>query len=216
MRRLPIYLLLDVSGSMRGTPIQAVRSGMEALITTLRSDPYALETAYISVITFNNEVNQIVPLTEVYKFQLPIIEAKFGTYLGKALKVLAEKIDQEVVKHTKENKGDWKPMVFIMSDGRSGDKIEKALNNIDIKALGNVIACAAGNNPNIQALHLITETIVQLHDMSSDTIKSFFKWVTASICTTSVKVTENPSEELMAELPPLPSGINLVKPQDLI
>ena len=47
MRRLPVYLLLDTSGSMYGEPIEAVKNGVQTLISTLRSDPYALETAYM-------------------------------------------------------------------------------------------------------------------------------------------------------------------------
>ena len=52
MRRLPVYLLLDTSGSMSGEPIEAVKSGVQILISTLRQDPYALETAYLSVLGF--------------------------------------------------------------------------------------------------------------------------------------------------------------------
>lgn len=64
MRRLPVYLLLDTSGSMYGEPIEAVKNGVQTLISTLRSDPYALETAYISIITFNSSAQQITPLTD--------------------------------------------------------------------------------------------------------------------------------------------------------
>ena len=64
MRRLPVYLVLDVSGSMMGEPIEAVRNGMQILASTLRTDPYALETAYLSVITFDGEARQVAPLTE--------------------------------------------------------------------------------------------------------------------------------------------------------
>ena len=32
-RRLPVYLLLDTSGSMNGEPIEAVRQGVKALLT---------------------------------------------------------------------------------------------------------------------------------------------------------------------------------------
>lgn len=63
MRRLPVYLLLDTSGSMYGEPIEAVKNGVQTLISTLRSDPYALETAYISIITFNSSAQQVTPLT---------------------------------------------------------------------------------------------------------------------------------------------------------
>ncbi|MBQ1337239.1 MAG: VWA domain-containing protein, partial [Thermoguttaceae bacterium] len=75
MRRLPVYLLLDVSGSMSGEPIEAVKNGIQILHSALRKDPYALESAYISVLTFGSEVQQIVPLTEVAMFQPPQISA---------------------------------------------------------------------------------------------------------------------------------------------
>ena len=34
-RRLPVYLLLDCSGSMMGDPIEAVRQGVKALLLDL-------------------------------------------------------------------------------------------------------------------------------------------------------------------------------------
>jgi uncharacterized protein YegL len=55
MRRLPIYILLDTSGSMRGEPIEAVKTGLRALLSSLSRDPYALETVYLSIITFDRE-----------------------------------------------------------------------------------------------------------------------------------------------------------------
>ena len=85
MRRLPVYLLLDVSGSMSGEPIEAVKNGIQILHSALRKDPYALESAYISVLTFGSEVQQIVPLTEVAMFQPPQISANGGTSLGGVL-----------------------------------------------------------------------------------------------------------------------------------
>ena len=42
MRRLPVYLLIDTSGSMKGEPIESVKVGIESMIATLRQDPYAL------------------------------------------------------------------------------------------------------------------------------------------------------------------------------
>jgi len=47
VRRLPIYILIDCSGSMCGEPIEACRQGLKALLADLRSDPQALETAYL-------------------------------------------------------------------------------------------------------------------------------------------------------------------------
>ena len=71
IRRLPVYLLLDCSGSMMGEPIEAVRQGVKALLSELKGDPQALETAYLSVITFDSSARQVIPLTELMQFQEP-------------------------------------------------------------------------------------------------------------------------------------------------
>ena len=127
MRRLPVYLLLDTSGSMYGEPIEAVKNGVQTLISTLRSDPYALETAYISIITFNSSAQQVTPLTELAAFQQPNIDASGCTALGGALELLSQKIDTEITKTTAEVKGDWRPLVFIMTDGEPTDSMTKGL-----------------------------------------------------------------------------------------
>ena len=65
MRRLPVYILIDTSGSMYGEPIEAVKNGLSIMLSTLTSDPYALETAYLSIITFDGTAHQVLPLTEI-------------------------------------------------------------------------------------------------------------------------------------------------------
>ena len=79
MRKLPVYLLLDTSGSMHGEPIEAVRNGMQTLVSALRQDPHALESAYLSVITFAESAAQVVPLTELTQFQIPVLSASGTT-----------------------------------------------------------------------------------------------------------------------------------------
>lgn len=211
MRRLPVYLVLDVSGSMHGEPIEAVRNGMQMLVSTLRTDPYALETAHISVIVFDNKARQLVPLTELIAFQPPNIEAGTTTSLGDALKVTKECIEREVQKTTADAKGDWKPLVFIMTDGQPTDDWQKGLDEFRKVKTGMVIACAAGPQAKTDVLKTITEAVVSLDTANSSTIGAFFTWVSASISTSSKKVdlTKSNSSEI-SELPPPPPQISLV------
>lgn len=211
MRRLPVYLLLDTSGSMFGEPIEAVKNGVQVLVSTLRSDPYALETAYISIITFNSTAQQVTPLTELSAFQQPNIDAGGCTALGEALSLLANKVDSEVTKTTAEVKGDWKPLVFIMTDGEPTDDLNKGLVEFKKRKFGMVVACAAGQGANSNVLKQITENVVQLDTADSSTIKSFFKWVSASIGTSSQKVEDAGVEVTgLSELPPPPPEVNIV------
>jgi len=211
MRRLPVYLLLDTSGSMSGEPIEAVKNGVQVLISTLRSDPYALETAYLSVITFDSSARQLVPLTELSMFQMPEIQASGSTAFGEALSLLANKVSTEVTKTTAEVKGDWKPIVFLMTDGGPTDNWQQGLADFKRQKFGMVVACAAGQGADTNILKQVTEIVVQLDTADSATIKAFFKWVSASVGTTSAKIETGGKEVTgLNELPPPPPEVNIV------
>ena len=196
---------------MYGEPIEAVKNGVQVLVSTLRQDPYALETAYLSIITFDSTAQQVAPLTELSAFQQPNIEANGCTALGEALTLLANKVDQEVTKTTAEQKGDWKPLVFIMTDGVPTDDINKGLAEFRKRKFGMVVACAAGAGADTNTLRQITENVVSLDTADSGTIKAFFKWVSASISTGSMKVEEAGQEVgSLSELPPPPAEVNIV------
>jgi uncharacterized protein YegL len=211
MRRLPVYLLLDTSGSMTGEPIEAVKNGVQVLISTLRQDPYALETAFLSVITFDSSARQLVPLTELSMFQMPDIQATGTTSLGEALTLLANKASSEVTKTTSEVKGDWKPLVFLMTDGGPTDNWQKGLTDFKQQKFGMVVACAAGQGADTNVLKQITDIVVQLDTADSATIKAFFKWVSASVSTGSQKIEASGKEVSgLNELPPPPPEVNIV------
>ena len=196
---------------MYGEPIEAVKNGVQTLISTLRSDPYALETAYLSIITFNSTAQQITPLTELAAIQQPSIDAGGCTVLGGALELLAKKVDSEITKTIAEVKGDWRPLVFLMTDGEPTDSITRGLEEFKKRKFGMVVACAAGQGANVNTLKQITENVVQLDTADSATIKAFFKWVSASISTSSKSVEETSAEATtMSELPPPPAEVNIV------
>ena len=213
MRRLPVYLLLDVSGSMSGEPIEAVKSGVQLMHSALRKDPYALESAFISVITFESKVNQVLPLTEVAHFQPPPLTAGGGTSLGAALQEVTNCAKREVAKGTSEQKGDWKPLVFLMTDGAPTDSVDQGIAAFQAYKWGTIVACAAGHHADETILKRIAgENVVRLDTADSTSIGAFFKWVSSSISATSKKVEEAGSEVgSIDELPPPPPEITLVK-----
>ena len=212
MRRLPVYLLVDVSGSMHGEPIESVKNGLQMLVSALRKDPQALETAYLSVITFGSNAQQIIPLTELASFNIPEISAGGCTVLGEALKLVCKCRDNEVTKTTATQKGDWRPMVFILTDGVPTDDPSEGIAEFRARKWGASVCCAAGPGADKGLLGKITpECVVELATADQATLSAFFKWVTASIASTSKSINESgTSTESMDQLPPPPPEVQIV------
>ena len=185
MRHLPVYILIDTSGSMVGEPIESVKVGLADMIATLRLDPYALETACISIITYNSEVKQILPLTPLEDLQLPDIAVpeSGATFMGAALNLLCERYDVEVNTGSKEQKGDWMPLLFVLTDGKPSDlqAYNEAIVKVKKHQFTNIVACAAGPKAKTDPLKQLTNNVFTLENMDSNSFKKFFQWVSINV-----------------------------------
>ena len=170
---------------MNGEPIQALNNALGGMINTLRSDAQASETLWISIITFDREVNEIAPLTELPSFQLPeiICPPSGPTNTGKALELLYDKVSKEVRKGTSTQKGDWRPLLFIFTDGKPSAPLlySEMIHKIKSLNLGAIVGCAAGTLADNSKLKELTDTVVHLDTADSSTLKQFFKWVSDTI-----------------------------------
>jgi len=210
MRRLPVYIMIQTSGAMRGEPIESIKVGLDAMISSLRQDPFALESVYISIITFNRSSELIIPLTELENVQIPVIKTPESgpTHLGEALKYVCDNIDTEIQLTSIDKKGDWMPLLFIMCDGRVSDpqQFNLIIKEIHKKKFGCIVACLVGERTNIDNLRKFTENILKLETTDSRSFIQFFKWVSASVCVGNRSL--GASDHL--KLPSIPLEVNSI------
>ena len=206
MRRLPVYFLIDVSESMVGEPVELVQEGISTIVKDLRTDPYALETVYVSVIAFAGKALKVTPMIELYSFYPPKLPIGGGTSLGNALTFLMSDIETTVQKTTLEQKGDWKPIIFLFTDGNPTDNFDPTFDrwNHKYRTKTNLVAISLGQNTDNQILGRITDNVLQLKNTDAESFRKFFKWVTASIKTSSTSIADTKQDGLF--LAPVTNG----------
>ena len=188
MRRLPVYLLIDCSESMAGTAIKDVNRAVQDMVRELCAKPNVLDTVAMSVITFSNDARLVVPLTPIEFFQIPPLTIRPGTSLGRALDLLASCVKTDVVRTTKDRKGDWRPLVFLFTDGQPTDDWRSAaerLKALTSPKIANIYAIGSGIDVDYSVLHEITDIVLNAVD-----INKAFVWITASVQSASAGLTE--------------------------
>lgn len=201
MRKLPIFFLIDVSESMIGKPIEYVQQGMNRIVKELRNDPYALETAYVSVIAFAGKAKTLVPLQECYKFMMPELPIGGGTGLGVGLELLMKEIDSNVTKTTADKKGDWKPIIFLFTDGSPTDNPKSAIAKWQksYQRRCNLVVVSIGDNANTGTLCSLTETVLRFNPNGENDFAAMFKWVSGSIAASTRAVSDGLNDDLRLE-----------------
>jgi uncharacterized protein YegL len=134
--RCPVILLVDVSGSMAGKPIDELNQGLQEFASVLKSDRLAALRVEVALITFGGQVRaldvkggsqQDIPFeadkafVTVDSFVPPTLTAAGETPMGEAVrKALA--LLRERKELYKSNGADYfRPWVFLITDGRPND-----------------------------------------------------------------------------------------------
>ena len=204
MRRLPIYILINTSSSLSNGILQNFKDSINLLVETLQEDPYALETVYMSIITFDSTITRLCSLSPLQSFNPASV--KIGTHtssLGNALLQLSAIIDNELIKTTYEQIGDWKPLIFIFTANDSVIHITKEVEELICHKCGRIIICTKTDSVSSDKYKKITDLILPIEPLDKQIIKSQIFWISGSI---DVGERVKP-DNFYLELPPLPNSI---------
>ncbi len=126
-------------------------------------------------------------------FYPPKLPLGGGTSLGAALDALMAEIDKSVVKTTPDMKGDWKPIVYLFTDGRPTDNPVPAVDRWNAKYVrkANLIAVGLGKDADFSILKKLTDNVIVFEDAKEGDFKRFVNWISASVVAQSKSVGEN-------------------------
>jgi uncharacterized protein YegL len=196
-RELPVFVLADVSGSMRqNEKIRVLNNSVQDMIGALRQEDGELAALYASVITFGGEQADVHVLpAPVEDVSWSDMEASGRTPMGDAFRKTKGLIEDRDVISSRA----YRPVLVLVSDGIPTDDWEQGLEELSASERASKatrLALGIGADANEDVLQRFTNTEsghVMRADEAEDILK-FFTFVTMSVTTRSRST--DPNEEI--------------------
>lgn len=128
-QRLPCVLVIDVSGSMNGEPIDALNAALQRFKSECATDDQASRRVEVAVITFATEVRVVQDFVTVDKLVLPALEADGVTALGTAVWIAIDMVEERKRVYREAAISYFRPWVFLISDGAPCGEPSNAFND---------------------------------------------------------------------------------------
>ncbi len=127
--RCPCILLLDVSGSMSGRPINELNAGLVTFRDELLADPLALKRVELGIVTFG-PVHVEQPFTSAANFFPPILFAQGDTPMGAAITKALDMVEERKREYRANGISYYRPWIFLITDGAPTDEWQAAANKV--------------------------------------------------------------------------------------
>ncbi len=206
---LPVILLLDVSGSMKGAKIAALNKSVEEMIAAFADQTKREVEIQVSAITFGSEVKVHLPYTPAPDIKWTPLSADGATPLADALVMAKEMVEDKATTPSRA----YRPAVVLVSDGAPWPKTqpwEQALATFvgdGRSAKCERYALGIGSEADESVLEKFVEgtddpTVHHADDAAG--IVEFFKFVTMSVSTRSKS--SNPNQTVAIGQSGLPAA----------
>ncbi|MBM5458811.1 VWA domain-containing protein [Pseudomonas sp. P66] len=123
--RVPLLLLLDVSQSMTGAPLEALNDGLVQFKDELAADSLAMQRVEVGIVTFG-PVEVHTPFITAGSFMPPVLHARGDTPMGEAICTGLDMLEARKEAYRINGVPRMRPWVFLISDGGPTDAWKQA------------------------------------------------------------------------------------------
>ena len=206
-RALPVFILLDVSGSMSGQKIETVNVALKEMINSFKKIENPKGIIELCLLTFGaGKVNIVKELSQINDSDSYILTAGGDTPMGMAFEKVSEMIEDKSIVSSRA----YTPTIVLISDGNptdfdpTGKSIEEimmwnALSKIHTgtrTSTATKLAMGIGDDvdTNILRAFINNNEVPVISAKDNNTISKFFEWVTMSISVRSISINPNQAQ----------------------
>ncbi|HFL2185340.1 VWA domain-containing protein [Pseudomonas sp. NMI4491_12] len=181
--RVPICLVLDVSGSMDGEPIQELQSGVKMFFDAIRQDEVAQYAAEICIVTFGNSAQKVLDFMSIDRQDVPTLNAGGMTPMGQGVSMALDLLEARKEDYKRAGVDYYQPWMVIMTDGEPTDDITTCSSRIHSLVSSKkltVFPIAIGSAANLQHLATLSPSRPPLR-LKGLNFTEFFTWLSRSV-----------------------------------
>jgi uncharacterized protein YegL len=123
--RCPCVLLLDVSGSMGGAPLNELNAGLAVFKDELAADALAMKRVEVAIVTFGPTKIEM-PFTSASTFYPSTLVAQGDTPMGSAITQALQLVKDRKSEYKANGISYYRPWVFLITDGGPTDAWQAA------------------------------------------------------------------------------------------